>query len=56
MKALFATLLAAMLSAMAVLAHAAPLSPSTALSTDIQAPLPSDDDKDKDKDKDKKGD
>jgi hypothetical protein len=54
MKALFATLFAAMLSAMAVMTHAAPLSPSIALSTDIQAPLPADDDKDKDKDKDKK--
>jgi hypothetical protein len=54
MKALFATLFAAMLAAMAVMAHAAPLSPSTALSADHQAPLPSDDDKDKEKDKDKK--
>jgi hypothetical protein len=52
MKALFATLFATMLAAMAVWTYAAPLSPST----DIQSPLPSDEDKDKDKDKDKKGD
>jgi hypothetical protein len=47
MKALFAVVLAAMLAAMAIFAHAAPLPQST----DIQAPLPSDDDKDKEKDK-----
>lgn len=50
MKALSATVLAALLGVMALSAYAAPLSASTA-STDIQAPLPSDDDKDKDKDK-----
>jgi len=54
MKALFATLFAATLAALAVMASAAPLSPSTVLSADLPTPLPADDDKDKDKDKDKK--
>jgi hypothetical protein len=56
MKALSATVLAALLGVMALSAYAAPLLQSTALSTPVQAPLPADDDTDKDKDKDKKGD
>lgn len=47
MKALFATLFAAMLAAMAVMAYASPAPGSAG----IQFPLPSDDDKDKEKDK-----
>lgn len=50
MKALFATLIAALVGFMALSAYAVPLSGAT----DITAPLPSDEDKDTDKDKDKK--
>ena len=50
MKTLFASLLAALLTGMAVMAHAAPLGSST----DIQAPLPDDQDKKEDKKEDKK--
>ena len=50
MKTLFASLLAALLTGMGVMAHAAPLGAST----DIQSPLPDDQDKDKDKEKEKK--
>jgi hypothetical protein len=50
MKALFVTVFAGMLAALAVMAYA----DQTPVSTGIQSPLSSDDDKDKDKDKDKK--
>jgi hypothetical protein len=53
MKALSATVLAALLGLLALTAQAATTPGSTALSSDIQAPLPADDD-DKEKDKDKK--
>jgi hypothetical protein len=51
MKALFAAVFAAMLATLAMITHAAPLPLSSGVSSDIQAPLPSDEDKDKDKEK-----
>jgi Spy/CpxP family protein refolding chaperone len=51
MKTLFATAFAAMLTLMALGAHAAPLTSSTAWFADAHSPLPADDDKDKEKDK-----
>jgi hypothetical protein len=54
MKTLLATAFAAMLTLIALGAHAAPPLSSVALSTDIYSPLPADDDKDTDKEKDKK--
>jgi len=56
MKALSATILAALLGASTLPALAAPLQQSTSLSTPVPAPLPADDDTDKEKDKDKKSD
>ena len=47
MKTLFASLLAALLTGMALVAHAAPLGTST----DVTAPLPDSHDKDKKEDK-----
>jgi hypothetical protein len=55
MKALFASLLAAVLAIAAVTAYpATPIVAKSAFAADTGSPLPSDDDKDKDKDKDKK--
>jgi hypothetical protein len=51
MKMHFATAFAAMLTLMALGAHAAPLPLSVALSTDLHSPLSADDDKDKETDK-----